>query len=158
MSALRPRTFRLQIVILVALGLATGTAMVVAAASPESTWETVHADKHLDGRVSLDEDLGVFLVEGGDRVIALANHGPWNDELVQYCPSSQLFETGWSGSKFDLYGRYLMGPASRGMSHYRVRRRGDEYQVIPHALIAGPGRAESKDGVRMPVGPYCVPA
>ena len=149
--------FRLQIVLLSGLGLAVGVAAFAAMASTESAWVTVDDDKRFDDRVSFDEDMGVYLVHRGPRVIAFSNHGPWNNELVVYCPSSQLFETYWSGSKFDIYGHYLSGPAPRGMNRLPVRVRGGKAEVIPKQLIAGPSRGVSKRTVRLPVGPFCVP-
>ena len=157
MSALRPRTFRLQIVILAVLGVAICIAAVAAMASTESEWATVHADKRIDSRVSLDEKLGVYLVQRGSRTIALANHGPWNNEIVVYCASSQFFEAPRSGAKFDLYGHYFAGPAPRGMSRFPTRVVGDDIQIRPHELIPGPTRAVSKRNARLPVGPFCIP-
>jgi hypothetical protein len=157
-SALRPRLFRLQIVILVVLALGIAAAVFGSLSAKESSWVTVHADKRLDERVALDEDLWVYLVQRGDRTIALAYHGPWNHEPVLYCPSSQLFEAPRSGAKFDLYGHYFGGPAPRGMSRYAMRMVGDEVQIQPNELIAGPTRSVSKRNSRQPVGPFCIGA
>lgn len=148
----------MQIVILLGLALAIGAAALAALASTESAWVTVDADKRLDDRVAIDEDLGVYLVERGARTIAFSNHGPWNNEIVVYCRSSQLFETYRSGAKFDLYGHYLSGPAPRGLSRFVSRVRGGDVQILPHELVTGPARSVSKRHLRLPVGPYCVPA
>lgn len=154
MSALRPGVFRFQIVALAVVAVAVGAISV--AGSTESTWAVVNADKRIDDRVSLDEELGVYLVERAGRTIALSNRGPWNDELVTYCPSSQLFETSRSGSKFDVYGHYFAGPAPRGMSRYRTRVVDGDILVDTSELIPGLGHRASKKRVRQPVGPYCV--
>jgi hypothetical protein len=53
----------------------------------------VDADKKLDESVSLDEDLGVFIVERRSRLMAFSDGGPHHDEPIFYCPSSRLFET-----------------------------------------------------------------
>ena len=156
-SALSPATFRWQIVILLVLGTAVGTAAVAGLAAEESTWVTVHADKRLDTNVAIDEDLGVYLVQIGTRTLALSTHGPWNNELVNYCASSHLFDAPRSGSKFDVHGNYFAGPAPRGMSRFHVRYRGDDVQIQPHELLPGPTRAVSRRNGRPPVGPYCIP-
>jgi cytochrome b6-f complex iron-sulfur subunit len=146
--------FRLQIVILVVLALGIGAALFGGLAAKETMWVTVHADKKLDDRVALDEALWVYLVERGDSTIALAYHGPWHNEPVVYCPRSQMFETPRSGSKFDLYGHYVGGPAPRGMSRYLVRMRDGDVQIQPKELIAGPPRGRP---VRQPVAAFCIP-
>jgi nitrite reductase/ring-hydroxylating ferredoxin subunit len=156
MSALRPRVFRFQVVAIVVMGLALGTILLAGLGSTESVWVTISADKQMDDRVTFDEDDGVYLVRRGDRIIAFSNRGPWNKELVEYCPSSQLFETARSGSKFDIWGHYFYGPAPRGLTRYPVRVRSGEIQVNKTEPIPGPGRGASKKRVRQPVGKYCV--
>ena len=149
--------WRFQVVLLVVVGVAVGTATFASVASKQSAWVTVHAERKLDDGVSYDENLGVFLVTRGSRVIAFSDRGPWNNEPVFYCQSSQLFETRRSGSKFDVYGHYFAGPAPRGLSRYRVRMRDDDAQIIPGEVIPGPSRAVSRKRVRPPVGAYCIP-
>lgn len=154
---MRVGLFRLQVILFGFLALAISAVIFAALGSTESAWKAVNADKELSDRVSLDEELGVYLVERGSRVIALSSRGPWNDEPVTYCQSSQLFETSRSGSKFDVFGRYFYGPAPRGMSRYTLRERGDELQIYTGELIPGPSRAYSKGRVLQPVGQYCIP-
>jgi hypothetical protein len=149
---------RLQVVLLACLTL--GIAALVFAglgSTTPSAWKVVNADEELSDQVSFDEDLGVYLVERGSRVIALSNRGPWNNELVTYCKSSELFETSRSGSKFDKFGRYLYGPAPRGLSRYTLRESDDELQLYTGELIPGPSRAYSKKRALAPVGMYCIP-
>jgi hypothetical protein len=157
MSALRPRIFRYQVVMLGLIVLSIIAVAVVALGATDSAWAVVHADKKIDDRVSIDEDLGVYLVDIGPRTIAFSNHGPWNEELVVYCASSQLFETPRSGSKFDIYGRYFYGPAPRGLTRYMVRMRGDEVLINIAEPVPGQPRGRSKGRVLQPVGQYCIP-
>src|SRR5918999_2873468 len=140
MRGLRPRMFRLQVVALGVIVLAVAGGTFVALGSTESAWVTVDANKKFDERVSLDEELDVYIVEKGNRLIALSNRGPYDDEPAFYCASSQLFETERSGSKFDLFGRFFYGPAPRGMSRYELRVRDGDIQVKTSALIPGPPR------------------
>jgi hypothetical protein len=152
---MRARLFRYQVIALGVLVLAIPGVMFAGLASTESAWELVDADNEIDERVSLDEDLGVYLVERGTRVIAISNRGPWNNERVVYCPSSQLFEATRSGSKFDIYGHYLYGPAPRGLSRYPTQMRHGDILINTADLQPGLGRRASKQRVREPVGPYC---
>ncbi|HEY7875357.1 MAG TPA: hypothetical protein VIG64_09570 [Actinomycetota bacterium] len=156
MSALRPRVFRFQIVILVVMALAIGGIALAGLGSTESAWVTVDADKEIDERIVLDEDAGVYLVTRGDRTIALSNRGPWNNERVVYCETSQLFEAPRSGSKFDVYGHYLYGPAPRGLTRFPLRVRDGEGQVKVSDPIPGLGRRASKKRALKPAGMYCM--
>ena len=154
---MRLQLFRFQVVAVVVLALAIGAIVLAEFGSTDSAWAVVNADKEIDDRVSIDEDLGVYLVRKDSRIIAFSNKGPYHEELVVYCPSSQLFETPRSGSKFDIKGLFFTGPSARGLTRYRVRMQGDEVQINIVEPIPGPSRARSEGRVRMPVGPYCIP-
>jgi hypothetical protein len=121
MSGLSPRIFRLQVVAIGVIVLAIVGITFAALASTDSVWVVVNADKKLDEHVSLDEELGVFLVKRGSRTIAISDRGPWLEERISYCETSELFEGSRSGSKFDKYGRYFYGPAPRGLTRYETR-------------------------------------
>lgn len=142
---------------LAALGIAVGIGVLAGWASTGSSWTTVEANKRLDRHVSVDEKLGVFLVERGRRIIAFSAHGPWNNEPLIYCASSHEFEGPRSGAKFDLYGHYFAGPAPRGMTRFPVRTEGGDVQVLLNEAIPGPGRRASLKRVLQPVGPFCIP-
>lgn len=152
---MRLRMFRFQVVALGIVILAIPGILFAGLGSTESAWKTVDAYKEIDARVSLDEELGVYLVERGSRIIAFSNRGPWNNERVVYCASSQLFEAFRTASKFDIYGHYLYGPAPRGLSRYPTRVRDGEIQINTAELKPGLGRAASRKRARGPVGPYC---
>lgn len=156
MSGLRPRIFRFQVVMLGVIVLSIAAVGVGGLGATESAWVVVDADEELSDRVSLDEELGVYIVEKGSRVIALSNRGPWNHEPVAYCATSELFEAARSGSKFDVFGRYFYGPAPRGMSHYPLRESNGELLIEVDELVPGPSRPWSKKHVRKPAGAYCV--
>ena len=88
---LRPRIFRYQVLMLGVIALSIVVVGVAALGSTDSAWVVVNADKKFDENVSLDEELGVFVVTRGARTLALSSRGPYDDEPVEYCPSSQLF-------------------------------------------------------------------
>jgi hypothetical protein len=156
MSGLSSRIFRFQIVALGVVALTIGGITLAALGSTESAWVVVNADKEFDEHVSLDEELGVYVVTRGSRTLALYNRGPYEDELVEYCPSSQLFETMRSGAKFDVYGRFFFGPVARGMSRYQTRVHDGELEVYTAELIPGPSRKSTAGEALQPVGRYCV--
>jgi nitrite reductase/ring-hydroxylating ferredoxin subunit len=159
MSGLRPRVFRFQVVMLGVIVLSIVAVGVSALGATDSAWVVVNADKKIDDRVSIDEELGIYLVKKGSRTIAFSDESPFLgfEERVVYCPTSQLFEAPGSGSKFDISGLFFAGPAPRGMTRYPVRTRGDEIQINIDEPVPGPSRARSKGRVRQPVGPYCIP-
>lgn len=156
MSDLSPRLLRVQVAALGVIVVAIAGATFGALASTDSDWVVVHADKKLDEHVSLDEELGVFLVQKSTGTIAISDRGPWNEERIFYCETSELFETTRSGSKFDKYGRYLYGPAPRGLTRYETRVVDGDILIYTGELIPGPSRKASSDKALKPVGPYCL--
>ena len=108
-------------------------------------------------RVVFIEKHGVFLVSFRGELLALsdsAQHiGPL--DVVEFCPTSELFESPAHGEKFDIRGYYFGGPARRGLDRYPLEvREGWIYVDLSHG-IEGPPRGAGPP--RDPVGPFCIP-
>jgi nitrite reductase/ring-hydroxylating ferredoxin subunit len=100
------------------------------------------------------KDLHVFLVYNDGDLLALSDDAQHAGDRVEFCESSQMFESPAHGEKFDIQGYYYGGPARRGLAQYPVRIEGDGIYVDFEKLFPGPGRGDPP--ARDPVGPLCV--
>lgn len=99
--------------------------------------------------------LVVHHLQGGFTAVeAVSPHRPWGiKKLVGWCPSSRTFDDPFHGSRFDEYGRYLVGPSPTGL----VRR---AVEVVPGSpsLIKVRGRlpAQPRGAASPPTGRFCI--
>ncbi|MFL5797743.1 MAG: ubiquinol-cytochrome c reductase iron-sulfur subunit [Actinomycetota bacterium] len=107
----------------------------------------------------LDDGTPVLAVAHRDgsvtAVEAVSPHRAWGvQSLLGWCPSSRTFDDPFHGSKFDEYGRYLLGPAPAGLVRLRVRAiRGSP----PHIQLGTPTEPLPRSaGVRAPPGSSCL--
>lgn len=149
------RAWRLQIIMLLALGAFVVAAVAINWAAGASAWQRVAAVDDIPRIEPLyDEDLKVFIVRTPEGLRALSARGPWRDEKVVYCLTAKWFEAPFSGSKFDRYGNYYGGPAPRGMTRFPLRIEDGIVYVQMQAPIEGPERGEVKP--LEPGGPMCL--
>jgi cytochrome b6-f complex iron-sulfur subunit len=99
---------------------------------------------------------GRFYVTSSDgEVVALYQKCPHLGCRVPFCDSSGRFECPCHGSKYNLRGEYIEGPAPRGMDRFLIRVEGDQVVVDTGEVKEGPPR-----GVHTvsdtPRGPSCV--
>jgi nitrite reductase/ring-hydroxylating ferredoxin subunit len=100
------------------------------------------------------QDHDLFLVFNDGDPLALSDDAQHLGDRVEFCESSQMFESPAHGEKFDIHGSYYGGPGQSGLDRYPVRIEGDHLYVELGELI--PGR-ERGAPVREPAGPLCVP-
>jgi cytochrome b6-f complex iron-sulfur subunit len=93
-----------------------------------------------------------FVVVDGSSPIALYARSPHQGKPISYCESSGWFEDRAHGSRFDRLGRYVLGPAPRGLDRLDVEIVGGEVWVNTTHLMLGPPRGEPTDP---PFGPFC---
>jgi len=74
---------------------------------------------------------------------------------VPFCDSSQRFECPCHGSKFNLKGEYLAGPAPRGMDRFPIQVKVDQVVVDTGTVIEGPARGILTMPSE-PAGPSCL--
>lgn len=106
-------------------------------------------------RVIYLEDEHVFLVFNHGKPLALSDDAQHIGDRVEFCESSQMFESAAHGEKFDLCGYYYGGPGRRGLDRYPVRIEGDAVNVDLYEPIPGPGRGDPP--ALGPAGPLCFP-
>ncbi|MBA3551995.1 MAG: hypothetical protein H0W27_03870 [Actinobacteria bacterium] len=97
-------------------------------------------------------DLDVFLVENGSDPLGLSAESPHRGLRLLFCRSSGHFQDA-SGGRFDRFGVYVRGSASRGMDRVETRLNGDLVDVMPTVVTNGPART-SRSPV-MAAGPDC---
>jgi cytochrome b6-f complex iron-sulfur subunit len=98
----------------------------------------------------------LFVANTGDRVFALSQKCPHLGCRVPFCDSSGRFECPCHGSKYDIGGEWIEGPAPRGMDRYVVKLIGGSLVVDTSKLLTGPGRG-AKRFLKPAKGPSCVP-
>jgi Rieske Fe-S protein len=105
------------------------------------------------GVIHLEDD-HVFLVFNDGKPIALSDDAQHVGDRVEFCESSQMFESPAHGEKFDLWGLYYAGPAQRGLDRYPVRIDGDRIFVDFSRPIQGPERGDPP--ASEPKGRFCI--
>ena len=142
------------VVVGVALGV-VGFAIVVTpgATSPGPEW--VHAGSVAElerDRVVYVAQARAFIVDDGSSPLALYAVSPHNGKPITYCESSGSFEDRAHGSSFDRLGRYLLGPAPRGLDRFETRVVDGDIWIDPTTLLIGPPRGEP---TAPPAGVFC---
>ena len=100
------------------------------------------------------DDQDIYLVYNDGDPMALSADAQHLGDRVEFCESSQMFESPAHGEKFDIEGNYYAGPARRGLDRYPVRVKGDGVYVDLEQQIQGPQRGEPR--AREPQGEFCV--
>jgi hypothetical protein len=95
---------------------------------------------------------GQVFVVGAEHPVALSAVAPGGGGRLLYCRLSDTFIDA-SGDRFDMLGRYLMGPAPRGMERLAVRVRDGSVEINPRLRTDGPERFHP--AAIQPTGPFC---
>jgi Rieske Fe-S protein len=96
----------------------------------------------------------LFVANAGGHLFALSQRCPHLGCRVPFCDSSGRFECPCHGSKFDLAGEWIEGPAPRGMDQYELTLENGVLVVDTSQLEAGPERG-TNDFLVPPRGPAC---
>ena len=86
----------------------------------------------------------LFVANTGSYVYAISQKCPHLGCRVPFCESSGRFECPCHGSKFDLGGEWIEGPAPRGMDRYDLRLENGVLIANTSKLQAGPDRGASE--------------
>ena len=120
--------------------------------SPGPQW--VHAGSVAElerDQVVYVEQAHAFVVDG-ESPLALYAISPHNGKPITHCQSSGWFEDRAHGSRFDRLGRYVLGPAPRGLDRFEVRVVDGEIWIDPTTLLIGPPRGVP---TKPPSGVFC---
>ena len=118
----------------------------------------------LRGATSYPSESATYVAEGrlwitntGTQLFALSQKCPHLGCRVPFCESSGHFECPCHGSKFDIGGEWIEGPAPRGLDKYTLSTDGDNLVVDTSKLLPGPDRG-AKAFFKPAKGPTCAPA
>jgi cytochrome b6-f complex iron-sulfur subunit len=96
----------------------------------------------------------LFVANASGHLFALSQKCPHLGCRVPFCDSSGRFECPCHGSKFDLGGEWIEGPAPRGMDQYELTLENGTLVVDTSKLTAGPDRGADQF-LTPPKGPSC---
>jgi len=97
----------------------------------------------------------LYVVNAKGDLFALSQKCPHLGCTVPFCASSGRFECPCHGSKYDLAGEYITGPAPHGMDRYKLEVKNNAVVVDTGALTTGPDRG-AKKYLEPPQGPSCI--
>ncbi len=92
----------------------------------------------------------MFVVRHGGSAFALRPFAPDSQTPVGWCGGQGFFEDPATGSKWDGDGRYLAGPALRGLDHLRSKIVNGVLQVAPGEVDLGDPRAAYRPATDLP--------
>ncbi len=100
----------------------------------------------------------LFVTNTGSRIFAVSQKCPHLGCRVPFCESSGRFECPCHGSKYDLGGEWIEGPAPRGMDRFRLTRDGATGTLVADTstVLTGPPRGANQF-LTPAKGPSCVP-
>lgn len=100
----------------------------------------------------------LFVANTGTRLFALSQKCPHLGCRVPFCESSGRFECPCHGSKYDIGGEWIEGPAPRGMDRYPLSVDNATGTLVADTskLIIGPSRGADLY-LKPAKGPSCVP-
>ena len=100
----------------------------------------------------------LFVASTATEIFALSQKCPHLGCRVAFCDSSGQFECPCHGSKYDLGGEWIEGPAPRGMDRFPVSVNEGTGTLVADTskVIAGPSHG-AKRFARPAKGPSCVP-
>jgi Rieske Fe-S protein len=157
-AGLRRRGHGLLVVVVAALALSATTVLLAKVFneldSPGSSWVRAGSMSEVQRhRVVYVPEARAFVVASpSTNPLALYARSPHLGEAVRYCASSGWFEEQAHGSMFDGLGRYVLGPAPRGLDRFGVRVIDGSVWVDTSNLMLGPPRGS---GDPHPSGPFC---
>jgi hypothetical protein len=91
-----------------------------------------------------------FVYRAGTRITVLRPFAPDSPIPVGWCAAQGFFEDPENGSKFGPDGRYLAGPASRGLDRLRSTIVQGVLQVAPGEVTPGPERGATVPATNLP--------
>jgi nitrite reductase/ring-hydroxylating ferredoxin subunit len=128
--------------------------LVVGSGSPGPPWVRAGSVSEVQRRQVVYVPVArAYVVDASSgNPIALYARSPHLGERIRYCASSGWFEEQAHGSMFDGLGRYVLGPAPRGLDRFDVRIIDDNVWVDTSNLVLGPPRGPADTH---PSGPLC---
>ena len=107
-----------------------------------------------DGTATYVVEGQLFITNAKGNLFALSQKCPHLGCRVPFCESSGRFECPCHGSKFDIGGEWIEGPAPRGLDRYELKLDNGNLVVDSSKLLKGPDRGADQF-LAPPKGPAC---
>ena len=140
-------------IFLVALVLGLPLAFFLRSALDDGWREVAFVDTLQQEDVIYVPAVKVFLVHGDQPIALKAVSTHLGTEPVAYCPSASTFHELGHGSIWDRTGRYMDGPATRGLDRVAVRIRSESIEINVSMVTRGPDRYPLN--FAQPTGLFC---
>lgn len=123
--------------------------------SPGQSWVRAGSvsDIQRQGVLFVPEARAYVLTPTSTGPLALFARSPHLGERVSYCASSGWFEERAHGAMFDGLGRYVLGPAPRGLDRFQAQVIDGDVWIDTANLMLGPPRGTKYDDRS---GPFCM--
>ncbi|MGH2731224.1 MAG: Rieske (2Fe-2S) protein [Actinomycetota bacterium] len=138
----------------IALVLVVGIAGVIGLATSSGPDPVASLEELREEEVIFLDEHDIYLVYNEGEPLALSTDAQHTGDEVEFCASSQMFESPAHGEKFDIRGYYYGGPARSGLNRYPVRVEGDGVYVDVDHPMGSPPRGAGP--AREPEGSFCV--
>jgi cytochrome b6-f complex iron-sulfur subunit len=115
------------------------------------------ASDYPDGTVKYFLDGRFYVTSSDGNLVALFQKCPHLGCKVPFCDSSGQFECPCHGSRYNIRGEYIAGPAPHGMDRFPIKIDGGQVFVDTTNAVQGPPRGVATVS-NTPKGPSCVNA
>ncbi len=116
-----------------------------------------NASDYPDGTVTYFLDGRFYVTSSEGNLVALFQKCPHLGCKVPFCDSSGQFECPCHGSRYNIRGEYIAGPAPHGMDRFPIKIDGGQVFVDTTNPVQGPPRGVATVS-NTPKGPSCVSA
>jgi Rieske Fe-S protein len=123
------------------LATAVGVTIVVRDTAPDGFVHAASLEELAERGVIYVPPARAFLVHQPEAPLALSARSPHLGARVRYCESSGWFQDRY-GAMFDSRGRYVLGPADRGLDRFHIEIRGGDVFIFTNEIVLGPPRGE----------------
>ena len=130
----------------------------LASSAAGGTLNLGNASSYRPGTATYVPEGRLFVANTGTRMFALSQRCPHLGCRIPFCESSGRFECPCHGSKYDLGGEWIEGPAPRGMDRYQLTLDSASGALVVDTskVITGPARG-AKRYLTPAKGPSCAP-
>ena len=113
------------------------------------------ASEYPEGTVKYFLDGRFYVTSSDGNLVALYQKCPHLGCKVPFCDSSGQFECPCHGSRYNIRGEYIAGPAPHGMDRFPIKIDGGQVFVDTTSPVQGPPRGVATVS-NVPKGPSCV--
>jgi hypothetical protein len=144
----RPRTVLVTLGVLALAAIAAAAGLAIARTGSARGYPVSQLPDGVSG--ALLQVTPSFVYRHGPTVLVLRPFAPDSPVPVAWCPQQGFFEDPETGSKWTADGRYLAGPATRGLDRLRSIILDGVLQIAPGDVSNGPPRTHARAATSEP--------